>query len=375
MAFLNQAPLGYISTDFDGKIIGMNDTLLDWLGFKKEELGAHLHLYDFLTIGSKIYCETHLFPMFQMHGSAREINLELIRKNRTTFPVLLNAEQLKRSGGEKLLQMILIDITHRKLYEKELLLAKKSAEQHREELKQINEELAAFAHTVAHDLKSPVNNILGLIGLIKSKNEPLIDAESVYYLDLVTQLGEKMNRFIAELLIFASSGRAEIPMEEVSLNKILEEVKINLFGSMRENEATLFIPEEPFAVIGNSLELSRLFQNLIENALKYRHPIRSPEIKISIIPEEETILIGIQDNGLGIPPQYLHSIFNTFTRVNSNSKQTGSGIGLATCKKITERHQGTIWVESEVGEGSTFLIRLPQPDYFKENFQATPGAA
>lgn len=170
---IDNAPCGYLIINDTGKIIQINNTLKNWLEYgEKELLPQSLNIFNILTIGSKMYCETHFFPMLQLKGYVKEINLELLKKGGGSQPILINANFYRDNSGTKEYVCILIDITHRKLYEKELLSAKQQSEKHIKELQEINEGLCQFAHTVAHDLKSPLANILGLIELMNNNIIP-----------------------------------------------------------------------------------------------------------------------------------------------------------------------------------------------------------
>lgn len=360
-SFFDEASCGLFTCQKNGNIIGFNQTLSNWLAIGPDDLTESTHFYNFLTVGGRIYCETHFFPMIQMHGSVKEINLDLLTREKHQLPVLINARMIHRTNESPIIQGIVIDISHRKLYERELLLAKKESEEYAQQLKRINEELSGFAHTVAHDLKSPVNNITGLLSVIKSQNPDTLSTDSLSFIQLALDQGDRIRNFINELLQYAAAGNADLAMEKVNLASVLNQVKENLAQLVKDHSVQLKINLEQAVVHGSELELSRLFQNLIENAIKYRHPERDPEIIIAVVVGENSILTSVQDNGIGIPPDFLDSIFKVFTRVNSTTKTSGSGIGLATCKRIVERHHAEIWVESEYGSGSKFYINFPAP--------------
>jgi len=354
---MDNAPCGYLVIDERGGVIQIDNTLKNWLKYSDEEKNAKgLSIYNFLTIGSKMYCETHFFPMLQFKGHVKEINLELLKKTGETQPLLVNANFHRNNNGIKEYVCILIDITHRKLYEKELLLAKQQSESHLKELQEINEGLSQFSHTVAHDLKSPLKNILGLLQLVDN-NEI---ASSKEYLSIAYDQGQEMVEMIDELLAFASSGNKNQPFEPVLTNSMFESLNNKLEMLLQKEDVKLHCPKTNFTITGNLSELVRLFQNLVENAIKYKKWGISPEIHISITQTSDNIIFSVADNGLGIPTQYKKSIFNPFVRVHKDyTSIKGSGIGLATCKKIVSAHQGEIWVESEVDKGSTFFISLP----------------
>lgn len=178
---------------------------------------------------------------------------------------------------------------------------------------------------------------------------------------MANEKGEDMLEIIDDLLDFASSGNSNQIFTPFLTNSILEALLKKIEILLHKNEAKLDLPNIEFTITGNLNELVRVFQNLVENAIKYNSPHLNPEIKISIETQLDTIVFSVADNGLGVPSKHKESIFNPFVRVHKDfTSAKGSGIGLATCKKIIEAHKGNIWVESEINKGSTFYVSIPR---------------
>lgn len=165
-----------------------------------------------------------------------------------------------------------------------------------------------------------------------------------------------MQNLIKDLLEFSRVGR-NIVLEEVNVNTVLEEVLADMNASIKESGAK--INYSPLPVLnGNRTALKQLFQNLLSNAIKFRKSAVSPEIKITVEEKDAEYLFSIKDNGIGIDEQYKSKLFIIFQRLHTPAEYDGTGIGLATCKKIAELHNGEIWVESKVGDGATFYFTI-----------------
>ncbi len=229
-----------------------------------------------------------------------------------------------------------------------------------EKTKHINIELGQFASVVAHDLKNPLAVITSYIRIMKTMYEDVLDEEGKEMTMKVYDRAEKMAEMIDSLLFYSRMSKDENIFRPCNLEYILNEALLNLETSIKNTGAVITNDKLPI-VRGNKIQLTSLFQNLIENSIKYCEG-KCPKIHISsekIIEKTgwEKVIISITDNGIGIKSENKTKIFKIFNRVNE-SKYSGNGIGLASCKKIVERHNGNIWVESEPGKGSTFRFTL-----------------
>ncbi len=228
------------------------------------------------------------------------------------------------------------------------------------DLQSSNQNLSEFAYIVSHDLKEPLRTISGFVTLIKKEldRQGLKDEEIEEYMNFINSGTKHMERLISDILTYSKLNVAEKNFEPVDLNEVIGLVKKRLAQSIYESEAELYVANT-LPVQGEKVMLGQLFENLISNAIKYRGTDRNVKITIGCTRELNTIRYFVKDNGIGISEKYYETIFKAFRRLHSKVEYEGTGVGLAICKKIVERHRGDIWVESKEGEGSTFWFILP----------------
>lgn len=229
-----------------------------------------------------------------------------------------------------------------------------------EELKRSNRDLEHFASIAAHDLKSPLATIIGFTELLEDSLHGKIEVQEVEFIQAIKRSSARMTLLIDRLLEYSSVGREHKEFASVVLSQIVKEVSENLKASIETAKATVYIDSELPTVKGDASLLAQVFQNLLSNALKFRDPIRKTEIHINGQLKEDHWLISIRDNGIGFDPKENENIFSLFKRLDGIKLQTGSGIGLATVRKVIEIHGGTVWAESQLGVGSTFYFTLPK---------------
>jgi signal transduction histidine kinase len=224
-----------------------------------------------------------------------------------------------------------------------------------EEMRKSNDELRWFAYRVGHDLNEPLRTITAHTQMLKrqlGENHP----ETATSLDFLVEGAAKMRLFIEGLLHYSQATAGENKTSLIECEPMLERVIENLDSSIQDSGAR--ITHDPLPAVTATEQLEYVFQNLISNAIKYRKPGVAPEIHISAHPDGGTWVFSVQDNGVGIEPQYRERIFGMFQRLHGNDIP-GNGIGLALVRKIMTAHGGKIWVESAEGVGSTFHLSLP----------------
>lgn len=246
-------------------------------------------------------------------------------------------------------QLILRDITERKAYENALRLSSL-------ELSRSNQDLEQFAHVTSHDLKEPLRMVTGFMSLLNERLRGRLDEKSGEYMGFITDAAGRMQRLIDDLLSYSRVGRAGVK-GRVRVADAVTSAMRNLRISLEESGATVTFDPLP-EVSANSMELTQLFQNLLGNALKFRGE-EAPTIHIGACLRGREWFFFIRDNGIGIDPQFNERIFQIFNRLHTSDEYPGTGVGLAICKKVVERHGGKIWVESKPGLGSTFWFTLP----------------
>ena len=224
------------------------------------------------------------------------------------------------------------------------------------EIESKNQELEQFAYVASHDLQEPLRTISGFVDLLKKEYRDKLDGNGQIYLNYLSQASDRMKTLIKDLLDYSRIGRAK-EAKPVDCNELLDEVLADLGKSIRESGARITSGRLP-TLRAYPTELKLLFQNLIANSIKFRHPERIPEVAVSAIQENGKWQFAVSDNGIGIEKQSLDRIFIIFQRLHTRTQYEGSGIGLAHCKKIVEFHEGNIWADAEPGKGSRFFFTI-----------------
>jgi PAS domain S-box-containing protein len=227
-----------------------------------------------------------------------------------------------------------------------------------EQLKRSNQELEQFAYVASHDLQEPLRAITSYTQLLAKRYQDNLDERADKYINYIVDGATQMQRLITDLLAYSRVGRHELKLEQINCNAVLERVLLNLKVAIAESSAVITSTPLP-TLKADAGQITQLLQNLLSNAIKYCNKA-VPEIQITAVQNGEEWIFSIQDNGIGIEPQYLERIFIIFQRLHTRGEYSGTGIGLAICKKIVERHKGRIWVDSIPEQGSTFSFSLPK---------------
>ena len=276
------------------------------------------------------------------------IELSGRRKDRTEFPIELMLSPL--SGADGILVTAAIrNISVRKAAEAHLL-------QKVEELNRSNEELGQFAYIASHDLQEPLRMVASFTQLLSRRYKGKLDSDADEYIAFAVDGATRMQRLIQDLLAYSRIGTKGKELLKTSSESALRTALSNLRGAIEESGA--LVTHEPLPdVLADETQLIQLFQNLVGNAIKYQNP-GIPRIHIGATNDGKQYEFSVRDNGLGIDPQYFERIFGMFQRLHKREEFAGTGIGLAICKKIVERHGGQISVDSKPGIGSTFHFAL-----------------
>lgn len=229
-------------------------------------------------------------------------------------------------------------------------------------LKRSNQELEQFAYVASHDLQEPLRTVANYTQLLAQRYQGQIDEKADKYINYVVDGAKRMQQLINDLLTYSRIGRQHLALQQTDCNQILNEILHNLQFAIAENQA--IVTAEPLPTLtADPAKLAQLLQNLISNAIKYRSE-QPPKIHIDVARLEREWLFSVQDNGIGIDPQYADRIFIIFQRLHTRRIYSGTGIGLTICKKIVELHGGRIWVDSEINAGATFYFTIP--DFSKD---------
>jgi light-regulated signal transduction histidine kinase (bacteriophytochrome) len=224
-----------------------------------------------------------------------------------------------------------------------------------DELARSNRELEEFASVVAHDLRSPLLTVSGYCQLLSEEYGNRLDANAHDYLGQIVAAASRMNRLIEDILEYSRVGRSNCPLRPVDMQSVLTQAMANLEGSIREQGASIEVGPMP-TVVGDQTQLAQLLQNLIDNGIKFRRD-EAPRIRVTASRIDKGWRFAVEDNGIGIAEEYFEQIFGTFRRLHGR-EYPGTGIGLALCKKIVDRHKGRIWPVSTVGQGTTFYFTV-----------------
>jgi PAS domain S-box-containing protein len=351
-AILDATPNPIFSINKQGILSSANKSGLKFFGYEEHELiGENVN-----KLMPSPYKEEHdqYLKNYQATGEKKVIgrNREVvaIKKDGTIFPAKLNVGETIL-GGEPHFTGIITDLTELKKREEDLVFLNS-------QLVSSNKELERFAYISSHDLQTPLRHIMAYTNII---NEKALAAK----LDISEEANiiksgiERMKNLITALLSYSRVGRGEISKEKVDLNSLLNELLTILDTKIKDRSAEIIVLPITESVYGNKILISQLFQNLLENALKFCPKERTPKIQISSNKIGFNLKIAIKDNGVGIDTEFHEIVFDVFQRLNRREDFEGTGIGLSICKKIVEKHKGKIWLESKRNKGSTFFFTLP----------------
>ncbi len=222
-----------------------------------------------------------------------------------------------------------------------------------------NENLQQFAYIASHDLQEPLRMIAGYVGLLERRYKDKLDQNANEFIEFVVDGAKRMQRMINDLLTFSRVNSKPCNIENMDSSLIVNQAVTNLKAIIEEKHAKIIYVNLP-VIQADFSQLTQVFQNLIANAIKFQVQSAPPVIEISADESDNEWTFGVKDNGIGIDPEYNDKIFLMFRRLHSRDEYPGSGIGLTICKKIVERHDGRIWVESELGHGATFYFTIPK---------------
>lgn len=263
------------------------------------------------------------------------------------------------NGTPQYLICAIEDISQRKLVQELLQASLDTQTRYAQELTRSNAELEQFSYVASHDLQAPLSTIAGYAQLLEKRCHNQLDAQGNKFIRNIVNSCERMQALIDDLLEYSRVGRSEKPFDVIDCNLVFEDACANLQLAIRQDQASVTRGDLP-RVRGDSFQLLQLFQNLIGNAIKYRSS-EAPMVRVSASRQGDSWVFSVQDNGIGIAEQYHPRIFQLFQRLHSQKQYSGTGIGLAICQRIVDRHGGRLWVESEPNRGSTFYFSIPIP--------------
>ncbi len=350
---LNSAGEGIFGLDSDGNHTFFNPVAAEMLGYAIEELlnqQSHAMFHHTKADGSP-YAEDEC-PIYKTvkEGSVHHVSDEVFwRKDHSSFPVAYTSTPIKEDG--KLVGAVVTcrDITERKRAEERLTQAM-------EELARSNADLEQFAYITSHDLQEPLRMVSSFVQLLERRYKGRLDQNADDFINYAVDGVDRMQSLITDLLAYSRVGSWGRQFKPVSSEVALDRALSNLLVAIEQSGAVVTRDSLP-VVMGDDIQLVQLFQNLIGNSIKFCGD-RVPRIHISADEQGNEWVFSIRDNGIGIAPEYFERIFSLFQRLHNRKEYSGTGIGLAICKKVVERHGGKIWLESEPGTGSTFYFTI-----------------
>jgi light-regulated signal transduction histidine kinase (bacteriophytochrome) len=242
------------------------------------------------------------------------------------------------------------DVTYHKQAEEKL-------KQIMAELARSNTELERFAYVASHDLQEPLRMVASYTQLLARRYKGKLDSDADEFIGYAVDGATRMQQLINALLDYSRVGTRGKSSEPTDCEDVLSHAVANLKAAIKETDAV--VEHDPLpTVVADATQMVQLFQNLIGNAIKF-HSEKKPEVHVGAERNGTECIFSVRDNGIGIDPQYFDRIFVIFQRLHGRGEYPGTGIGLAICKKITERHKGRIWVESQTGKGATFYFTIP----------------
>jgi PAS domain S-box-containing protein len=345
--------VGIINRELSGKILEANDAFLKITGYSKEDIeSGELNIKD--IIPEEFHAlDVECYQQLMSNRRCKPYEKEYIRKDGTRAPVLIGYSLFEKETPE--LIGFVMDLS-------ELKKAQFDLAQYAEKLKQSNEELENFAYIASHDLQEPLRKISTFGNRLRRNLQSQMNEEAEEYLDRMINAAERMQSMISGLLDLSKIGSHQKAFQMVDLVKIAKEVVSDLEAQIQATGGEVIIESLP-KVRGDQRQLQQLLQNLIGNGLKFHKDGIKPIVRLS----GELVYSGyfqmakirVEDNGIGFDEKNAGKIFHPFVRLHSKSKYSGSGIGLAICRKIVERHGGSITASSRLGEGSRFTVTLP----------------
>ena len=330
--------------DFEGKVLTWNAAAEELYGYSAAEIVGR-NIEDIVPPDERPELREIIHPRVAANRIIRNLETKRMRHDGSVFPAVLTISPIRDGAGKAVaLSVISRDITARKQVE--------------DELRRANHDLEQFAYSASHDLQEPLRSIKIYGELLTKRYTHKLDGEALDFLEFLSSGATRMEQLVRDLLAYTQVTRLAAPSEPVDTNRALGASLQDLEAAVTSSGAEIAADRLP-SVRMHDTHLKQIFQNLIGNAIKYRDPERPPQIRIGAETRNGACVFRVEDNGIGIEPEYKEQIFGLFTRLHTADQYSGTGIGLAICQRIVERYGGRIWAESEPGKGSTFRFSVP----------------
>jgi PAS domain S-box-containing protein len=356
--WFEDAPIACHEVDRDGVVLCVNQAECELLGFRPEEMVGH-PIWDFMAAEDREKTKAGLLQRIADEQPLIPLEREYKRRDGSSVVMEIHQKRIRDTAGRATgLRTFLLDITQRKRAEQTL-------QQQAEKLARSNAELEQFAYVASHDLQEPLRKIQAFGDRLRSKHETTLGLEGLDYLTRMQNAAARMQVLIQDLLSLSRVASHAKPFAPVDLGDVVRIVISDLESRIQERKGRVEAASLP-VVHGDRGQLAQLFQNLIGNGLKFQKPGEDPVVRVS----SETVTrpdgagsawrITVEDNGIGFDEKYRDRIFQIFQRLHGRNEYEGTGIGLAICRKIVDRHGGDIAAHSSPGAGAKFVITLPE---------------
>jgi PAS domain S-box-containing protein len=341
----DNAPCGYHSLDASGSFANINNTLLNWLGYKRDEVVGKMKFTDVIPAGdyTRFY---ESFENLKKTGEASNVEFNFKRRDGSDFPVSLNAAAIKDSNGQYVKsRSTTFDITERKRAEAKI--------------RNLNHELEAFTYSVSHDLRAPLRSIDGYSKILLEDYFDKLDEEGQRVIQVIMNNAKRMSKLIDDLLEFSRLGRKDISLASLNMTHFVKNIAQEL--AEHEGKRNIAIKVNPLLPSAVDIDMMhQVWENLLSNAIKYTGKNPNPSIEVSSIQNGNEVAYSVKDNGVGFDMQYVGKLFNVFQRLHKIQDFNGTGIGLAIVKRIIDRHNGRVWAEGKLNGGATFYFTIPK---------------
>ncbi len=354
----NRAPCGYHSMDDEGRIIRINDTELEWLGYRRDQVEGKMNIADMLTTDS-LRVFRRIFPGFKESGRVTDLEMDFVRGDGTVLSVSINATAVRDAEGRFVMsRSTMVDIGGRKRIEIEINRLNQDLRQRAALLEAANKELESFSYSVSHDLRAPLRAVDGFAQILEEDYSGRLDGEGLETVAVIRQSTQRMGHLIDDLLAFSRLGRTEVDAVEVDMAQLAHSALQEACEAAARPPALTIAPLPP--AWGDRALLQQVWRNLVSNAVKFSAKVQAPEIHISARMESSGPVYCVRDNGAGFDMRYYDKLFGVFQRLHAADEYPGTGVGLAIVQRIVARHGGRVWAESTIGEGASFFFLLPK---------------
>ena len=355
------SPEGIVVINREGLVVQLNKQAERMLGYTREECLGKPHevlVPERFREQHRLHVKNYLAdPRVRPMGI--DLDLYIRRSDGREFPADIALGPMYIENGFVVLSVIR-DITEVRKAETALREKEESLRKAMEDLARSNRELEQFAYVASHDLQEPLRMVSSYLQLLERRYKGRLDEAADEFISYAVDGATRMQRLINDLLDYSRVGTRGSPLAPTDAADALNEALANLRMTLEETHARVTHDELP-VIMADRSQVVRLFQNLIGNAVKFRKRDVPPRVHVSAEEKGNERVFSVRDNGIGIEPEFFDRAFQIFRRLHTAGEYPGTGMGLAICKRIVERHGGRIWVESNPGEGSTFYFTLPAP--------------